>query len=283
MKKNKFLRLVLLLLCIASVLLHVCYLGRGIASGDQVAVLPFEINADEDIEYIHRGIRVMISSRIAGGDHITVIEHNVVRDVLAVVTPTKLTNKVVQDIGSRLGADYVVFGSITKIGNNLSIDIKLLSVLSGGIAVPVFTQSLGLDEVIPEITVLAQEIRGIISTGFEDLKPKTTGIELPEANETVLKEESETGGVETEKVEEVDLADDSTQLEESVSPSDGVSDENKDKGEFISEQLTEPEGLRESNLKRKNEIDSLDENPVYQNSVDDLDKIPETNRKGISE
>jgi TolB-like protein len=258
-------------------------LGRGIARGDQVAVLPFEINADEDIEYLHRGIREMISSRIAGGDHITVIEHNAVRDVLAAITPTKLTNKVVQDIGSRLGTDYVVFGSITKIGNNLSIDMKLLSVSSGGIAVPVFTQSLGLDEVIPKITVLAQEIRGIISTGFEDAKTKPTGIELPEVNETVLKEGSETGGVKTEKVEEVELADDSTELEESVSPSDGVSDENKDKGEFISEQLTEPEGLRESNLKRKNEIDSLDENPVYQNSIDDLDKISETNRKGISE
>ena len=282
MNKNYFLRLVLRL-CIASLFLHVCYLGRGIARGDQVAVLPFEINADEDIEYVHRGIREMISSRIAGGDHITVIEHNAVRDVLAAITPTKLTNKVVQDIGSRLGTDYVVFGSITKIGNNLSIDMKLLSVSSGGIAVPVFTQSLGLDEVIPKITVLAQEIRGIISTGFEDSKTKPTGIELPEVNETVLKEGSETGGVKTEKVEEVELADDSTELEESVSPSDGVSDENKEKDEFLSEQLTEPEGLRESNLKRKNEIDSLDENPVYQNSIDDLDKISETNRKEISE
>lgn len=247
MKKNVFLRLVLRL-CIASVFLHVCYFGRGIAPGAQVAILPFEINADEDIEYIHRGFREMITSRIAAGDTITVIEHNAVRDVIAAVTPAKLTKKVVQDIGSRLGTDYVIFGSITRIGNNVSIDIKLLSVLSGAITVPVFAQSLGLDEVIPKITILAQEIRSTILTGFEDSKTETTGIEPPESNETVLKEESETGGEKTEEVEEVDLADDSTELEESVSPSDGVSGENKEKGEFLSEQLTEPEGLRESNL-----------------------------------
>ena len=200
-----FLRLLFLLLIVIN-LSVLPYSAVGISSVAKVAILPFQMNTDEDIEYINRGIRDILTSRITYGAHITVIEQNMVRDALSKVIPGKLTKEGIQEIGSTLGADYVVFGSITKIGNNLSIDINVLNVLQGGLTKPVFTQSVGLDEVIPKMSGLAQGIIGIISAGFGRLQPETPSSHPTEKiDETLHKEESKGGEVVPDRIEEVDL------------------------------------------------------------------------------
>jgi hypothetical protein len=62
-------------------------------------------------------------------------------------------------IGKRLKADYVVWGSITKIGDSLSLDGKLLDVASSQSPVTLFEQTRGMNEVIPKINDFSQRIR----------------------------------------------------------------------------------------------------------------------------
>jgi len=221
MRRYPFLRLKFLLL-VAINLLVLCYPGVGITNGTKVAVLPFQMNTDEDIEYINSGIRDMLASRITYGADIRVVEQNLVRDVLSKVLPDKLTKKRIQEIGSTLGADYVVFGSITKIGDNLSIDINVLNVLEGGITAPVFTQSFGLDEVIPKMNVLAQGIKDAISAGFGSQLPETTSSQPPKLDETFFEEESGVGEIVPERIEEVDLTASDGELEMPKPPSNEV-------------------------------------------------------------
>lgn len=263
--------------------LHLLFLGyfpsTGIAGVAKVAILPLQMNAGEDIEYIDRAVRDMITSRISYGTDVAVLEQSVVNDVLNKVGPGKLTKKRVQEIGSTLGVDYVVFGSITKIGNSLSIDISVLNFPRGGITTPVFTQSIGLDEVIPKMNSLAQGIKDTISAGFESLPPVTTSIKPPGADETLLEEESKGNEVVPARIEEVDLGASDGALEISKPSSDEIERE----GRASDEQATEPEGLRENLLKRESDINSLDENPVYQKSVNDLDESPEAKTEEISD
>jgi hypothetical protein len=54
--------------------------------------------------------------------------------------------------------DYVVWGSITKIGNSFSVDGKLVDIAASKASVGVFTQSQGMDDLIPKITDFAQRI-----------------------------------------------------------------------------------------------------------------------------
>lgn len=277
------LRLAFLLFIVIN-LLVLCYANRMvIARETKVAILPFQVNADEDMDYISRGIRDMLTSRITYGNHITVVEQSLVKEALYKVGTGELTRKMIEEVGSILGVDYVIFGSITKIGSSLSVDISVLSVLQGGITIPVFTQSVGLDEVIPKMIDLAQGIKDNISTGFGSLLPETTSIQPSESDETFLEEESKGGGVVPKKIKEVDLTESDGELERPRPPSNEVPREMKRERESSDKQSAEPKGLGEKYLKRKSEIDSLDENPVYQKSINDLDKIPKTEPEEISE
>jgi TolB-like protein len=251
----------------------------GIAKVTRVAILPFQTNADENIDYIKRGIREMLAARVTYGADIFVVEHRLVKDALSRVLPSELTKQGVQELGSALGVDYVIFGSISKIGNNVSIDISVLNVLQGGITKPVFAQSVGLDEVIPKVSSLAQEIVDTISTGFGSLPPTGTSLQPTGVDETLPEKEPKSSEVVPEKIEEVDLTDEGSALEVPDSPSDEIERE----GKTSDEQSVEPEELEENSSKRKNEINPLDENPVYQKSVNDLDKNTETANDSISE
>ncbi len=200
MRKCSFIKLKLLLF-VAISLLTLCYYGRGTASVVKVAILPFQMNAGEDIEYINRGIRDMIASRITYTTHITVVEQDLLGNTLSKTLPGKLTKKEIQEIGSRLGVDYIVFGSITKIGSNMSIDINILNVSQGKIIKPAFIQITGLDELIPKMKNLAHEIKDTITTELSSLPPETT-VQPSEAVKTLLKEEKKLDEALLEKIKE---------------------------------------------------------------------------------
>jgi len=57
-----------------------------------------------------------------------------------------------------MNVDYVVWGSITKIGNSFSVDGKLVDIATYKSPVGIFTQSQGMDELIPKISDFAQRI-----------------------------------------------------------------------------------------------------------------------------
>ncbi len=65
-------------------------------------------------------------------------------------------------LGKKLNADFVVWGSITKIGNSLSIDGKLVDIAAYKAALAIATQSPTMDEVIPKINEFAQKIEAHI-------------------------------------------------------------------------------------------------------------------------
>jgi TolB-like protein len=123
-----------------------------------VTVLPFTLNSSENIDYIKQGIEEMLSSRISVPDKINVTDKNVVLEELKKSEIKVITTADVYNLGKKLNSDYVVWGSITKIGNSISIDGKLVDIVNSKSDIGIFAQSQSLDEVIPKINDFSQKI-----------------------------------------------------------------------------------------------------------------------------
>jgi len=72
----------------------------------------------------------MLASRISVPNKINVINKNIVTDELKKSKIKGITETDVYNLGKKLNSDYVVWGSITKIGSSISIDGKLVDVLN---------------------------------------------------------------------------------------------------------------------------------------------------------
>ncbi|HUT83679.1 MAG TPA: FG-GAP-like repeat-containing protein [Thermodesulfobacteriota bacterium] len=147
-----FLLLVLLLLVSPS---------RAAQQKIKVAIIPFKMNVGEELKYLRDGIMDMLSTRLTQGADITTVESLVVKKAAEGITG-ELNEVIARRVGSDLGADYVVFGSVTKVMESLSLDGKVLKVQGEEPATQVFTQSSGMDNVIIKISEFSQNIQNAI-------------------------------------------------------------------------------------------------------------------------
>ena len=129
----------------------------------KIAILPFTVNSSENISYIRDGIWDMLISRVTVGGKTNVLSKSSVLEAMDKNQKKDLSQADVSAIGKRLKADYVVWGSITKIGDSLSLDGKLLDVASSQSPVTLFEQTRGMNEVIPKINDFSQRIRSHVT------------------------------------------------------------------------------------------------------------------------
>lgn len=123
-----------------------------------VAVLPFAVHSADNIEYVRQGIWDMLSSRISVEDKIDVLSKDAVLAALQETAGKDLSLADVYGLGQKMKTDFVVWGSITKIGNSFSLDAKLVDIAAYKSTVGIFSQSQGMDEIIPKINDFAQRI-----------------------------------------------------------------------------------------------------------------------------
>ena len=123
----------------------------------KVAILPFQMNAPEDLNYLREGIMDMLASRLAWEGKLEVIEKQAVKDALT-GHQGPINEATAREVGSKLGVDYVLFGSLTVFGDSMSIDAKMVGLKEDNPPVTVYAQPKGLSEVIPRINEFAQDI-----------------------------------------------------------------------------------------------------------------------------
>lgn len=123
-----------------------------------VAILPFTINAAENLAFLREGIVDMLSCRLSLKDKVDVVEKELVKKKVAEFKGG-LDKETSLKIGSALNADYVIMGSLTVVGNSVSLDAKILDVAQETQLAPFFHQSKGIDEVIPTVNQLALDIK----------------------------------------------------------------------------------------------------------------------------
>jgi len=124
----------------------------------KVAILPFQIHSQENLDYLREGIYDMLSSRIAGEGRIIVVERTAVERAFHEERAMRLDETVAKRIGMRVGADYIVLGSLTKIGDYISLDARLISITEDKPPLGAFTQHKGIEEMMVKIGEFAQDI-----------------------------------------------------------------------------------------------------------------------------
>jgi len=125
------------------------------AAEEKLAIVPFTVNAEKDLSFLQRGIGNMLSSRLAQPGKVSVID---AATVAREAGNAPLTDATARELGRRLGADYVLYGSLTVLGGSVSIDSRMVKVASDTPAMTFFSQADGMDKVIPKIDLLAAEI-----------------------------------------------------------------------------------------------------------------------------
>ena len=278
-----------LVLCLSAAL---CGSAMPLHAGQQpqqkIAILPLTIGGQENIDYIAEGLRDMIASRVASGSGLTVIEQAAVKAKYAGAGRETPSLEKVRGVGKSLGADYVLFGSAAAMGSDLIIAVNMLAVSGAGAPVPVFSQTLRQDEVIPRLQLIAQEVRGAVEDGL--LTPEE---DLPSPAEPAVKARSESeGGAaggragpepmtesdEPVKPEAPSDASGGVQTGETVQEDAGTT-ATGEKEEAADEKKEGEGGLKNLLFKRKGEIKAPPENPAYDKSVDELEDAAEPQPK----
>jgi TolB-like protein len=124
----------------------------------RVAILPFLIHSQENLDFLREGIYDILASRISVEGNISVIERSLVERAFYEERPMRLDETVAAKIGTRAGADFIVLGSLTKIGDYISLDARLISITEEKPPLGVYTQHKGIDDVMVKIGDFAQDI-----------------------------------------------------------------------------------------------------------------------------
>ena len=141
----------------------------------RVAIFPFEFHAKESLDYLQDAIFVTISGRLIEEGSIEVVERKALRDALSRHQASQMDEATIREIAAELRADYAVSGTLTKVGELVNVDARLISI--GGLGPPlgVTSEYRGLEEAMEGLGDFADRIRRRITmasaTSKEEEKP----------------------------------------------------------------------------------------------------------------
>ena len=155
----KTLHLTKIRIALISILFSFILSGPGLFAVEsyKIAIVPFKINAEKDLTYLKSGIVDMLSSRLSMTGKVMVISREETAKALSEISGSLNEDKA-RKVGSQLGADHVLFGSLTVFGDSISVDAKVVDVLEKAPTLSFYQQTSGMGEVITKINLFAQEI-----------------------------------------------------------------------------------------------------------------------------
>jgi outer membrane protein insertion porin family len=133
-----------------------CLPGAALAQQTvRVIILPFKINAQEDLSYLQKEIPQAIKTQLEQeGAKVLVIDQESFKS-----RNMRADNlKDIREIGLQIGTDYVIWGSLTWIGQNFSLDAKLLSPADGEKSQAFAAEGEGIENLPGSLTSLVNEL-----------------------------------------------------------------------------------------------------------------------------
>jgi lipopolysaccharide export system protein LptA len=188
----------------------------------QVAVLPFEIYSGEGTEHLGDTIASELSSQMAEEEQISIIKQADVKNVLDSGLPPNFNEVTLRIISEKLEAQFLVLGSLTRIGDNLSLDVYVFNPSGSPPFSKDFAESKELNSLIEK---MARKINA---------KVLLMASTYPELQEPELIEEQT-----IEKAEEIKLAMD-------VQPATPTTIQIEEEGEAVGPVLPEGQVLEET-------------------------------------
>lgn len=113
----------------------------------RIAVLPFEVYSDKDAADLQKQLQTAMLSDLVKNKSFQFVSKN---EYAPLIAGKRIDEESAAAVGEKTGADIVVFGSLTKLGNSLSIDAKMLYPKKQTPPVRVFVQGRGAEN-LPKI------------------------------------------------------------------------------------------------------------------------------------
>ncbi len=120
------------------------------------AVLPFGVHGPQEYQYLSQGIQSMLTTRLTSPGQLAPLDSSAVKKSAA--TPPADAAGAAK-IRAALGVDYLVWGSMTIMGKECSLDVNRLDATGANLPYPVQTT---LDQVIPSLETVAANMNGQI-------------------------------------------------------------------------------------------------------------------------
>ena len=144
-------------ICFAVIVLLFTMPLSALAESAKVAVLPFAVHADKDYSFLQKGIVQMLTSRLSEPGKVTVIDPIATENALSAAQGL-CGDALARQVGRQTGADLAINGSLTILGDSVSIDAKTIDITGSRQPITFFKQTQGLGNVIGQINLMAADI-----------------------------------------------------------------------------------------------------------------------------
>lgn len=168
----------------------------------RVAILPFDIYSKSDVSALETGIMKNLTIQLLRSGRLSIIT----RDAFSsLVKGRELTKEAIWNVGDSIDADLVITGSLTRLGNSISVDVTTYDIKNRKIVGGIYAHGTGMASMGSISSTLAEQIllKNFREQRIEDIKFKgSTKIE-DSAILNVIK--SETGKVFSERTVSDDI------------------------------------------------------------------------------
>ena len=154
--------------CLLSAIFFLLFTNVGISSAEEkiiqpnrvkVAIIPWNVNAEEGLGYLKDAVNDMLASRIGSEPAIEIIKESSIKSVVSKYGKEVITEDIAKNIGKEVNADYVIFGSITVIADSVSIDARTITLKKAISPASFASQSKGLVNLISLVDETAKDAR----------------------------------------------------------------------------------------------------------------------------
>jgi len=128
----------------------------------KVAVMPWKLNAPPELEYLKGAVTDMLSTRLGAAEGIELVRPDATAKAFKEVSADVSLETVAVNAAKKLGADYALVGSISVIGQQISIDAKLVNVKNAE-AAPIYAKGEKLDALISMTEYVASRTVSLIT------------------------------------------------------------------------------------------------------------------------
>ncbi len=121
----------------------------------RVVVYPFEVHAPERLDDLTGQIEDLIEKQLRD-EGVVIVQSDQALEKLPNIKEGGL--KRLRTLGLNVGADFVIWGSLTKIGNRFSLDVKVMESYGVAPPEPVYVEGEGLETLLDSVQRVAKDL-----------------------------------------------------------------------------------------------------------------------------
>ncbi|XPV77317.1 MAG: outer membrane protein assembly factor BamA [Desulfovibrio sp.] len=127
----------------------------------KIAVLPFEINASDDLQYLRESLPELLADRLSNAGF-SVISQEAVKSAILDKGLASLAEADASELALLTGANYAVYGSFSQLGETLSLDARLVDAFNLQTPEALYVTKEGLISLLPAVEELADIVKSTL-------------------------------------------------------------------------------------------------------------------------